>query len=172
MKILIDIPEEVYESAKNGTLNEMQSMYICGSVVDGTPLPKRHGRLIDADALIPDRDYYEGGGYDAVSCEQIDNAPTIETDMSEYSDKLWKKAYERGKAEGRKTGRWIEHTSEEMSKLGFVKCSKCKAGFRRYERGVRHSDLPWIDGQPYELHLIDNFCPNCGADMRVKGGRE
>jgi len=68
--------------------------------------------------------------------------------------------------EERPQGEWIEHTSEEMSKLGFVKCSKCKAGFHRYERGIRHSDLPWIDGQPYELHLIDNFCPNCGAYMR------
>lgn len=36
-------------------------------------------RTIDADTLIPDRDYYEGCGYDAVSCEQIDNAPTVDT---------------------------------------------------------------------------------------------
>ena len=51
MQIVIDMPKEVYESAKNGTLDEMQSMYICGSVVNGTPLPKGHGRLIDKDAL-------------------------------------------------------------------------------------------------------------------------
>jgi hypothetical protein len=34
-------------------------------------------RLIDADMLSPDRDYYYNGGYDAVSCQQIDYAPTV-----------------------------------------------------------------------------------------------
>lgn len=37
-------------------------------------------RLTDADMLSPDRDYYENSynsGYDAVSCQQIDNAPTV-----------------------------------------------------------------------------------------------
>lgn len=37
-------------------------------------------RLIDANMLSPDRDYYENSynsGYDAVSCQQIDNAPTV-----------------------------------------------------------------------------------------------
>ena len=37
-------------------------------------------RLIDSDMLFPDRDYYDNSpvsGYDAVSCSQIDNAPTI-----------------------------------------------------------------------------------------------
>lgn len=61
MKIVIDILKEVYESAKNGTLNELQSMYICGSVVEGTPLPKGHGRLVDADSLLDHIvDYGEG----------------------------------------------------------------------------------------------------------------
>ena len=37
-------------------------------------------RPIDADMLSPDRDYYDNSpysGYDAVSCSQIDDAPTI-----------------------------------------------------------------------------------------------
>lgn len=37
-------------------------------------------RLIDADMLVPDRDYYDNSpnsGYDAVSCQQIDNAETV-----------------------------------------------------------------------------------------------
>jgi hypothetical protein len=66
--------------------------------------------------------------------DEIDNAPTVDTtcpncdsgyaqgysdgylkgkeerpidDLSEYSDKLWQKAYERGKAEARPQGEWI-----------------------------------------------------------------
>lgn len=72
--------------------------------------------------------------------------------------------------EERPQGEWLEHYSKEMSEKGYFLCSKCKCGFQRFERGVRHSDLPWIDGQKYELHCIDNYCPNCGADM--KGGAE
>jgi len=37
-------------------------------------------RLIDADMLSPDRDYYDNSicsGYDAVSCQQIDSATTV-----------------------------------------------------------------------------------------------
>lgn len=37
-------------------------------------------RLIDADMLSPDRDYYDNSpysGYDAVSCQQIDSAKTV-----------------------------------------------------------------------------------------------
>lgn len=52
-------------------------------------------RLIDADKLIPDRDLYEGQGYSAVSCEQIDNAPTVTPDMAQVL------AYESGKASKR-----------------------------------------------------------------------
>lgn len=51
IELVIKIPEETYKSAKNGTLNEIQSMYICGSVVEGTPLPKGHGDLIDRKKL-------------------------------------------------------------------------------------------------------------------------
>lgn len=37
-------------------------------------------RLIDADMLSPDRDYYDNSicsGYNAVSCQQIDSATTV-----------------------------------------------------------------------------------------------
>ena len=65
-------------------------------------------RLIDADALgnkVADL-YTEGE--EATEADKvvndvidlIENAPTID-DLSNYSDKLWKLAYERGKKEGR-----------------------------------------------------------------------
>ena len=39
-------------------------------------LPDKHGRLVDADALDPDADYYDGD-YWAYSVAQVCNAPTI-----------------------------------------------------------------------------------------------
>lgn len=68
MQIVIDIPEEMYQNVLNGTY--------CGTLYEelknGTPLPKGHGRLIDADALplndIDDANY--GSNYILI-------APTI-----------------------------------------------------------------------------------------------
>lgn len=61
-------------------------------------------RLIDADALKEDINNAFLRCLDMQYVKDIiDNAPTID-DLSEYSDKLWKKAYERGKAEARPQG--------------------------------------------------------------------
>lgn len=51
MKLVIDIPEKLFNIAKDGMLNEIQSMFICGSVSQGTPLPKGHGDLKDVNLL-------------------------------------------------------------------------------------------------------------------------
>ncbi len=97
--------------------------------------------------------------------------PPADTDLSAYSDKLWKAAYERGKREAeseRKRGKWIPMTrryfinpdslpymtskwieatgSDEVEAL---KCSKC--------------------GAVYDFTEARNWCSECGADMR---GRE
>ena len=71
-------------------------------------------RCIDADALKPDADYYEGD-YWAVSIVQIHNAPTIEPE--------------------RKKGRWIPEFNG-MFKGGayWFKCSECE----RIVPGVRN----------------------------------
>lgn len=49
MKIVIDIPDEMYENALNDLLCGSETL--CNAIKNGTPLPKRHGRLIDADYL-------------------------------------------------------------------------------------------------------------------------
>lgn len=78
MQIVIEIPDEMYQTVKDETY--------CGSLYEelknGTPLPKGHGRLIDADALknkimYKDDVAYETWEelYDSV-LEEIDNAPT------------------------------------------------------------------------------------------------
>lgn len=127
-------------------------------------------RLIDADALLEHKFVgnkfiqiggrkngktleavnraYQRGWNDAIDAI-INNAPTIETDMSEYSDKLWQKAYERGKSEARPQGEWIEDTN--IFGEGTYECSNC--------------GNPWslTEGTPVDNDM--NFCPNCGAKM-------
>lgn len=49
MKIVIDIPETVYREFTAGTQSMKNDAIIANAVFDGQPLPKGHGRLIDAD---------------------------------------------------------------------------------------------------------------------------
>jgi len=82
--------------------------------------------------------------------DRIKALPTVQPDLSSYSDKLWRAAYERGKAEAqpqRMRGRWMEHYSHEDGERDGVECSECRTHF-------------YFGGQ------LMNFCPNCGADMR------
>lgn len=51
MEIVIKIPDSVYQIVNDGKVDEFTSAYVVGAVCEGTPLPKGHGRLIDADAL-------------------------------------------------------------------------------------------------------------------------
>lgn len=78
-----------------------------------------------------------------IYCKDIDMFESLPTaDLSEYSDKLWKTAYERGKAEAHsRTGKWME-------KGGDTICPFC---------GFSCDDI-------YYLHE-GNYCPNCGAKL-------
>ncbi|MCR4671971.1 MAG: hypothetical protein K5637_01875 [Lachnospiraceae bacterium] len=67
----------------------------------------------------------------------LKDVPTV-TDLSGYSDKLWAKAVEYGRAQERKTGRWTDNNA----------CPFC--GFQ-----------PWYER---DIHTL-SFCPNCGAKM-------
>lgn len=75
-------------------------------------------------------------------------------DWEKYSDKLWKNAYERGKAD-RPQGEWI-YCEDYVGHDGY-KCSEC--GFF----------VPWC----YDAYADSNFirhyhtCPHC--DSRMKG---
>ena len=76
MKIVIDVPEKVYNHFCRGCrfFDEVEEAII--AITDGTLLPKGHGRLIDADKLNPDSDYEDGIFY-AVSIGQIGGAETV-----------------------------------------------------------------------------------------------
>lgn len=53
MKIIIDIPEELYEAYKGRPpmLGDAGMDMIAQSIANGTPLPKGHGRLGDLDNI-------------------------------------------------------------------------------------------------------------------------
>lgn len=79
MKIVIDIPEDLYEVVKEDgiPLYKEERKVLADAIANGTPLPKGHGRLIDADYKVSS----DGRTIDTV-CGHI--APTIiEADKGE-----------------------------------------------------------------------------------------
>lgn len=56
MEIVINIPEEIYSYVntqwRDIPKNDSPISILCNAVIDGTPLPKEHGRLKDIDAFI------------------------------------------------------------------------------------------------------------------------
>ena len=89
MQIVIDIPETAYEYFAQGMRYTDDVEMAIIAIVDGTPLPKEHGRLIDADKLLGS----DGIIADSRKCHYIPmidvyQAPTIiEADKAESEDK-------------------------------------------------------------------------------------
>jgi len=54
MQIVIDMPEGTFESVKRYYEQNQDCYALCAYVANGTPLPKGHGRLIDADYVTKD----------------------------------------------------------------------------------------------------------------------
>lgn len=86
MQIVIDIPENLYKAAING-LNAEEIWDLRVAIKNGAPLPKGHGRLIDADRLK--REIFIIDSYSEKPVKkQITNAPIIiEADGAESEDK-------------------------------------------------------------------------------------
>ena len=73
MEILIDISEETYNEVcwRGLHLCPRDNKELVNAIKNGTPLPKGHGRLIDADVLV------DGMEDDYEFCEAINATPTI-----------------------------------------------------------------------------------------------
>ena len=67
MQIVIDIPDEMYDWYDNGFPDENDAENLWQIIKNGTPLPKGHGRLIDAD----DIDNHIVGSVDTRDCPTI-----------------------------------------------------------------------------------------------------
>lgn len=93
---------------------------------------------------------------DALDCingteEVLRSLPPAQPDLSDYSDKLWRNAYERGKAEAQpepQEGEWIPVHPLQGDDPGAYMCSKCKTGMWEIRPSAYH------------------YCPNCGTHMR------
>jgi hypothetical protein len=82
IELVVKIPEEMYAEIMDENGIETMLIPYSSIVRNGVPLPKGHGRLIDADALIDilgcsDRDIY------AMTCVEEDALTIIEADKGE-----------------------------------------------------------------------------------------
>lgn len=78
MYIVIEIPNSLYVNLPKIVNGSIASKRILDCVKNGTPLPKGHGRLIDADALIKSTDKAEVQMYEIALAQTI-----IEADKGE-----------------------------------------------------------------------------------------
>ena len=157
----IDAMEQwLYDSKDNRTVREVvyelpsaEPEHICINLNEPIKVkltdwgkPIGAGRPLADSEVIPilqDINREIGGSYSIErAIEVLEELPSASPDLSTFSDKLWKMAYERGKAEGRKKGKWIDKSDDIDGAWNY--CSVC---------GEQAIDL-------YD------FCPNCGADMR------
>ena len=80
MKLIIDIPKDDFIKAKEDSKNHLLDR-VWDAVAHGTPLPKHHGKLIDADWVKNILDLYTfnfNGIYNQfIRRDDIDDAPTI-----------------------------------------------------------------------------------------------
>ena len=161
MKLIIDIPEKDLEFIKDlgfiggfrGSTKTIQSNVI-NAIRNGKPYEETQGDLINRDALKKAlHNFFDGKVIDEpayilrdVFC-YIDSAPAVEINTNDIEYKAYCKGLEDGKKIARPQGEW-KHIIEEDND---VECPFC--GFQE-------------DGIYY------NFCPSCGARLKVKGGVE
>ena len=81
--------------------------------------------------------------------ERVQSLPPTSPDMSGYSRMLWKAAYERGKAEGQRTGKWIPQ--DHNKRAGNI--STCVYYYPTC------SECGQVGNETYK------YCPHCGAKM-------
>lgn len=81
MKLVIDIPKDIYEKACKTTMSLDGALPIYQSIKEGTPLPKGHGDLVDRDAIFH---VYDRSDIEYTMIDALEDAPTvIEADYGE-----------------------------------------------------------------------------------------
>lgn len=86
IEVVVKIPEEKYLYAKSLVNGGKENNPVVLAIGNGTPLPKGHGRLIDADELkknIQENDVLYTMGFNVRICDINDAQTIIEADMRE-----------------------------------------------------------------------------------------
>jgi len=74
IELVIKISEDSYKATCNGWMLPPDVENVVQGIKNGTPLPKGHGRLIDADAL---KNGWKNGFHKKIVDALMDDAPTI-----------------------------------------------------------------------------------------------
>ena len=77
MQVVIDIPDGCYEELKTASFPVQEAYRLVSWIKDGTPLPKGHGRLIDADEIQFENTEFDTYGDYCIAFDAIDDALTI-----------------------------------------------------------------------------------------------
>ena len=155
MKVIIDIDEDMYKACQRAVNNPKMTVdEVDVAIANGTPV-LTEGDLISREALkkaIQDNGYKH---YFEIF-EIIDNAPTVE-------EKSYAMGYQDGVEDGldeiRPQGKW-EIVDEEGGIIWKCVCTECRHDPQEYISGTEDR---WL------RKPLPNFCPNCGADMRMEG---
>lgn len=87
MQIVIDMPQKVYKAICDKNALGCDISDIKNIIRNGTPLPKGHGRLIDADEVIDNlfnSSLYDDDYYYSIAWHKVKDTPTIiEADKEE-----------------------------------------------------------------------------------------
>ena len=77
IELVIKIPEKIYKYVQQiGSINMLDTQQVANAIFEGKPLPKGHGRLIDADAYIDKHE--ECGWLDDITVDEFNAiTPTI-----------------------------------------------------------------------------------------------
>lgn len=143
MKIVIDIPEAVYDQICKEKLDGIMTRAIrCG-----IPLPTGHGRLIDGDELASGCDE----PYWCRWLSEIEDAPTIVPAEMEVEDTPTAKVDTPTVTYG--FGKWIEKEDDGYHGGGYTECSIC---------GQRYSWGGYFEANGFR------YCPRCGHRMEVE----
>ena len=66
MEMVVKIPDDMIKSLEQGNFGAKYNIHdLVGYLMNGTPLPKGHGRLLDENDIL-DTDNNDGGWYDLV----------------------------------------------------------------------------------------------------------
>ena len=66
MEIIVKIPDDMIKSLEQGSFGAKYNIYdLVGFLMNGTPLPKGHGRILDEKDIL-DTENNDGGWYDLV----------------------------------------------------------------------------------------------------------